>query len=145
MANNRERWVRWLVVVDTTVIALGFFMVLLPEPNRQLFNAILFGMLDGPAAFGPEAVRYIKFVYAVLGAVLIGWGVALMLVTLRGFRRGDPEAWWTVTLSVVAWCVPDTTFSLASGFWQNAVLNAGFALAYAVPLVATRPGRFRSS
>lgn len=145
MAKDREVWVRWLVVVDAMVIALGLFMVLLPEPNRQLFNAILFGTFDGPAAFGPEAVRYMKFVYAVLGAVLIGWGTALMVVLLRGFRGGDPEAWWTVTLSVVAWCVPDTVFSLVSGFWQNAVLNAGFVVAFAVPLIATRPGHLQVS
>ena len=27
--------------------------------------------------------------------------------------------------TVAAWFIPDTTFSLWSGFWQNAVLNRG--------------------
>jgi hypothetical protein len=38
--------------------------------------------------------------------------------------------------------VPDTTVSLWTGLWPNAVLNTVFGLAFAVPLVATR-GSFR--
>jgi integral membrane sensor domain MASE1 len=34
--------------------------------------------------------------------------------------------------------VPDTLYSLASGFWPNAVLNSVFALVFALPLWATR-------
>ena len=34
--------------------------------------------------------------------------------------------------------MPDTLYSLLSGFWPNAVLNAGFALLFAVPLLALR-------
>ena len=33
--------------------------------------------------------------------------------------------------------VPDTLYSLTSGFVGNAVLNVGFALLFAVPLAAT--------
>jgi hypothetical protein len=33
--------------------------------------------------------------------------------------------------------VPDTAFSLGTGFWQNAVLNAVFVVLFAVPLAAT--------
>lgn len=43
-----------------------------------------------------------------------------------------------LVISLVAWFVPDTLYSLASGFWPNAVLNSVFALVFALPLWATR-------
>lgn len=46
--------------------------------------------------------------------------------------------WNLIALSVAAWFVPDTSYSLLSGFWQNAVLNTVFAGLFAIPLWATR-------
>jgi hypothetical protein len=34
--------------------------------------------------------------------------------------------------------VPDTAFSLWSGYWQNAALNAAFVALFVPPLVALR-------
>jgi hypothetical protein len=42
-----------------------------------------------------------------------------------------------VAVSIAAWFVPDTAFSLWTGYWQNAVLNGVLALAFAIPLAAT--------
>jgi hypothetical protein len=36
--------------------------------------------------------------------------------------------------SALAWFIPDTSYSLISGFWQNAVLNLAFAMLFALPL-----------
>ena len=52
------------------------------------------------------------------------------------------EGWNLIATPVVAWFIPDTAFSLWTGFWQNAVLNAVFALLFAIPLIATK-GRVR--
>jgi hypothetical protein len=35
------------------------------------------------------------------------------------------------TVSLAAWLIPDTTLSLWSGFWQNAVLNVVLAILFA--------------
>ena len=53
------------------------------------------------------------------------------------FRRGAREAWLIVAVSVAVWFVADTGVSLATGFWQNAVLNTVIAILFAVPLAAT--------
>jgi hypothetical protein len=50
---------------------------------------------------------------------------------------GSRLGWRIVAFSAAAWFVPGTTFSLWSGFWQNAVLNAAFAVLFLVPLAAT--------
>jgi hypothetical protein len=130
-----EFWRRWLVVATCAVMALGAAMVVLPQPVQQFFNLVLSGTAAPPSFLGPDAVHYVTFVYAVLGAVMFGWG-ALLLMVLRGpFRRGDRDAWWMVAVSVALWFVPDTVYSLWSGYWQNAVLNLGFGVAFGAGLV----------
>ena len=42
-----------------------------------------------------------------------------------------------LAVSLIAWYLPDTVYSLVSGFWQNAVLNTGMLALFAIPLVAT--------
>jgi len=129
-------WWRWLVSVTAGLLLFGAAMVLLPVPMQRLFNALYFGSPEGNPAFGP-ATGYLRFAFAVLGAVIMGWA-ACFLVILRGpFRRGSRDAWLAFALALAVWFVPDTAFSLWSGFWQNAVLNAGFALLFAIPLAAT--------
>ena len=98
---------------------------------------LVYSDADRIAAFGPEAVAYIALVHAVLGAVMFGWGVALLLIVRGLFARGAIEGWQIVAVSVAAWFVPDTAFSLWSGFWQNALLNVVFIILFAVPLAAT--------
>ena len=75
------------------------------------------------AAAVAVAIAYVEFAYGVLGAVLIGW-MAMVIALVRGpLRRGEPIAWTMLATSTSIWFVIDPAFSLAMGFWQNAVLN----------------------
>lgn len=89
-------------------------------------------------SFGVDQVRYISLVHAVIGGVMVGWGAALFYVTRVLLAGGVRAGWNLITLSVAAWFVPDTAYSLHSGFWQNALLNVAFLMLFAVPLWATR-------
>ena len=130
-------WWRWLIVVTFGVLLFGIGMVVAPAFTRHLFGLLLFSSSESLSTFGAPAVAYITLIHGVLGAVMFGWGVALLFVLLGPFRRGSRESWLTLTVSLLAWFVPDTMFSLWSGFWQNAALNAIFAVLFAVPLGAT--------
>jgi hypothetical protein len=130
-------WWLWLVVVSGGVVATGLVMVLAPGLTRRLFSLLVFASLDTIDGFGAPAPAYVALTHGVLGAVMVGWGAALVLILLGPFRRGSREAWFTCTVSLAAWFVSDTMVSLASGFWQNAVLNAVLAILFAVPLAAT--------
>lgn len=101
---------------------------------------LVYSDTDRIASFGQEAASYISLAHAVLGGVMVGWGVALILVVRMLFAAGHRAGWNIVALSVAAWFVPDTAYSLASGYWQNAVLNLAFVALFAVPLIATRKG-----
>ena len=87
--------------------------------------------------FDQAAVAYITFITAVLGAVMVGWGTILLFVLFGPFRRRHKEGWRMLAASLLAWFIPDTAFSLWSGFWQNAVLNCVMAGLFVIPLAET--------
>jgi len=118
-------------------MVFGLALVLLPGLARAGFSLLVYAAPGRLGAFGTEAVAYISLVHAVLGGVMFGWGIALLLVVRGPFARGEREGWQIVFVSVGAWFVSDTAFSLWSGFWQNAVLNLVFIVLFAVPLAAT--------
>lgn len=130
-------WRWWLGVVAVAALAFGLSLAALPDAMARLFGGLYLSEPGAIAAFGADAAAYVKFVTAVMGAVMAGWAAALLLVVVFMFRPGRPDAWWLVAISVLVWFVPDTAYSLYSGFWQNAVFNV-FALAvFVVPLAAT--------
>ena len=137
MTRSTRFWWRWLIAVTVGVILFGLGMVLAPSLTRQSFSLLLLSSSDGIDSFVAPAVAYVTLLHAVLGAVMFGWGIALLFIVLGPFRRGSSEAWLTLTVSLVAWFVPDTVFSMWSGFWPNAALNAVFIVLFAIPLSAT--------
>ncbi len=130
-------WWRWLVAVTLGLTLFGISMILMPGLTRQFFSLLVYSSSQHISALGEPAVAYIALMHGVLGAVMFGWGVALLIVLFGSFRRGEREGWRILTISLTAWVLPDTVFSLWSGFWQNAVLNLFLALLFAIPLAAT--------
>ncbi|MFL1463294.1 hypothetical protein ACI6QG_13900 [Roseococcus sp. DSY-14] len=117
-------------------LAFGLALLLLPGPTQAAFNGLLFGQAALPAALAPAA-GYIRFLYAVLGAVIAGWALTLLLLPLRR----DRAAWRAAMAGWALWFALDSAASLLLGFWPNALLNAGFFLLVAVPLWRLRPRR----
>jgi hypothetical protein len=136
-SDRRAFWFRWLLVAAAGLTLFGLSMLLAPGVTRQFFSLLIYSSAESIDSFGQSQVAYVTLVHAVLGAVMLGWGVLMLYVIVGPFRRGAKEGWRMLAVSVTAWFVPDTLFSLASGFWQNAVLNAGLAVVFAVPLVAS--------
>lgn len=131
-------WWWWLLVVTCGVIAVGAFFILSPEMARHVFSLLYYRSSIALDDFQGEAVRYITFAHGILGAVMIGWGVALLLVLLGPLRQAHAHAWRTFVVSLAIWFVVDSGFSLWSGYWQNAILNSGIALLFLPGLVGTR-------
>ncbi|MFM8520284.1 MAG: hypothetical protein ACKOB2_07820 [Solirubrobacterales bacterium] len=126
----------WLAVVTVGVIAFGLLLVIAPGVGRQGFSLLVFSSADRISEFGSEAASYIELAHAVMGSVMGGWGVALLLVLRGPMKRNLTEGLKIFAVSLVAWFIPDTIFSIASGFWENAVQNVVFAVLFAVPLTA---------
>lgn len=134
LQNRTKFWHGWLMVMSAAVMVFGSLMMLAPELTRNLFSVLLYsasGRIDG---LDPEAVRYITLAHGVLGAVMFAWGLAIFLILSGVFRRERRKAWNIIALSLAAWYLPDTLFSLWTGFWQNALLNTVLAALFALPL-----------
>lgn len=124
----------WVVVV---VGSIGALMVLARRTTARAFELLVFGGAESVVSDGAE--DYVSFVYAVLGAVMIGWMTALAPIVRGPLRRREPWAWSTVTTSLVVWFAIDSTISVTAGFAENALLNLAFVTAFAVPLAMIRP------
>lgn len=131
-------WISWLYAVAGSVVLFGLVLVVAPELARQGFSLLVYSSATTIDAFGQEPVRYISLTHAVIGGVMVGWGTALLYVIRSLLSKGSRIGWNLVALSVAAWFVPDTGYSLWSGFWQNALLNVVFVSLFAFPLWATR-------
>jgi hypothetical protein len=134
-------WLAWLQVALVLLMAASLVPVFFPGFARAAFAWLVYADLNRLAAFPPEAVRYATFLHAVLGAVMFGWAVLLFLIVRGPLAAGSRRSWQAVMASLVAWFVPGTLFSIASGVWQNVVLNLLFMAAYAAPLAATYPSQ----
>jgi hypothetical protein len=135
--SNFNFWQRWLVIVSAGVMLYGISMVLAPDLLRQFFSLLAYGSPSTISSFGAEAAHYIALAHAVMGSVMFGWGAMMMFNLFNQFRPGNQPAWLTIAIPLAAWFIPDTLFSLWSGFWQNAALNLAFAILFAIPLAAT--------
>jgi hypothetical protein len=136
--DNFNFWWRWLVVADMVVILFGFSMILASDLLMQFFSLVFYASPLALSSFQAEAVAYIRFAHGIMGAVMVGWGTALMFALFSQFRNREYMGWLTITVSMSVWFLTDTTFSIWSGFWQNAIPNLGFAVLFAIPLAATR-------
>lgn len=130
-------WWRWLVLILIGVGLFGLSMVLLPDVIAAFFNWMIFSGARSGVQFSPEVAHYIKFVYGVLGAVMLGWAITLLYVVFGEFRRGEPRGWNAVAVSVVTWFVVDSIFSWSMGFIENVIFNILFFVLLAIPLAAT--------
>lgn len=125
-------------MVTGGVVLFGALLLLAPGLTRQLFSLLLYGAQGRLDEFPAQARAYVTLTHGVLGAVMLAWGLLMLMLLFGPIRRRSGEAWRMLLVSLLAWFVPDTLYSLWSGFWQNAVLNLGFALLYAAALIATR-------
>jgi hypothetical protein len=132
-----------LLTVIVGLAVFGAALVLLPGTVTRLFAWIAYGSAERVVAFGPDAVAYVQLVHAILGAMTLGWALTLLAVVAWFWRLNPARAWLAVAAPAAAWFVLDTGYSLASGFWRNAVFNAAFALAFALPLARLWSGRAR--
>jgi hypothetical protein len=130
-------WRRWLIVVTGAVIVYGFGLMLFSAAMQNLFVALFFPTMI-PADLAGEAVGdYLHLVHGVLGAVIVGWMITLLALLITAFNEGQRSTWIILALSIGAWFVIDSGFSLLIGVPAHALFNVGFLILFVIPLAAT--------
>jgi hypothetical protein len=128
-------WRRWLEIGLILLMVASLLPVLAPDVARGAFGLLVYADADRLATFAAEPMRYASFLHGVLGAVMFGWAVSLFLLVRGASPDGRGGGWQAAAASLVAWFVPGTLFSIASGVWLNVALNLLFLAAFGLPLV----------
>lgn len=136
--SSRNLWCNALLGAIGLIVLLSLLMITPPYPSIQYFNFILFGQTGFPGSMSQEGVSYIKFIYAVLGCVMIGWMVPLIYLVHGPLRAGSTVAWKVTAISIGVWFVIDSAVSILLGYWQNAVSNVSLTVLIAIPLLMIR-------
>jgi hypothetical protein len=131
-------WSVWLQAAAALVMALCAALLLAPSLGLAIFSTVYFLQPEFPVPV-PQAVdAYIRFMHGILGAVMLGWMVAVIALARGPFVAGQRHAWNTIAASVGVWFLIDASYSALHGVWGNVALNVATAAMFALPLIGSR-------
>ncbi len=115
----------WFQIV--TVILIGFGLLY-----------VFFGLkiFSNNAKLIPHNVL-LDWESALYGAIMLGWGVTLLLVGRIAFRQQNKELKQTLLIGLATWLAVEAAASAWYGVWFNVGVDAGVLLLFAVPLLAS--------
>ena len=127
----------WLKSASVITILTGVICALASHPSTQGIWLFLFDVLKcppdaDPASFNPDA----RAVNAVLGGVLVGWGLLMFFLSDERLMADSPAVPRLMTIALLAWFAVDSLGSWAAGLPGNIVLNVAFLLMFLPPLVS---------
>ncbi len=74
---------------------------------------------------------------ALYGAIMLGWGVTLLLVGRIAFRQQNKELKQALLIGLTTWLAVEAAASAWYGVWFNVGVDAGVLLLFAVPLLVS--------
>jgi hypothetical protein len=127
----------WLKVTALLVGSFGpvfFLATMVPtvEPARLTLD-LLSWPLDGTTSFASPDIRFLS---ALTGGFLLGWGVMIWSLAVRVHDLAPEPVRKTVLVSLLAWFCLDSAGSILSGNVSNAVFNIVVLLMAVGPLWA---------
>jgi uncharacterized BrkB/YihY/UPF0761 family membrane protein len=132
-------WRRWLLAVGVIITAIGAVIALLSwSPVFSIFNWLVDNTF-WPGALPSTGIQsYQLWVYGMLGATMVGWGIFFTYIIIYPLVRKEAWAWDCIALGVAAWFVIDTAVSAYVGAYFNLAINLLLLALVALPLAATR-------
>ncbi len=130
-----EQTIMFLKVASAIVIAFGLIVALAAYPATAGLAGFLIDLIYWPVDGAQNLTNLsTRFICAVSGGIMVGWGVLLWLITTRLYPH-DPELARTLILwSIGTWFVVDSLGSFVVGAPLNAALNLLFVFAFYWPL-----------
>lgn len=133
-------WQKWLVGIASLLILLGLDMVFFH--NTPLFDALFNRQIDhvfwGTAVPASAFQLFQGWIYGVLGATSVGWGIFIIFIAQVPFRQRQSWAWACMAWGIGSWFVLDTAVSLFYHVTFNALFNTFFFILAILPLIFTR-------
>jgi hypothetical protein len=132
---NKFYW-NWLMIVVVFIGVFGLSTTIFPDIIRKFFGWMVYNDIFAINNLSDIPKNYISLSHAVFGSVMFGWSISMIFNLMTTFRDYTKQSFFAFLIPVLCWFMPDTAYSLASGFWQNAVFNLVFLLMLGIPLLA---------
>lgn len=72
---------------------------------------------------------------ALYGAIMMGWGVTLLMVGRIAFSRNDKELMKAMLYGIVLWLIVEGLFSAYLGVWFNVGVDIGVLVLFSFPII----------
>jgi hypothetical protein len=127
----------WLRAASAVTILTGVICALASHSSTgglwlYLFDVLKWPIDGDPAVFNADT----RAVNAVLGGVMVGWGLLMFLLSNERLMKAAPAVPRLMTISLVAWFAVDSLGSWAAGLPGNIALNFLFLAMFLPPLVS---------
>jgi hypothetical protein len=127
----------WLKTASVITIITGVICALASHPSTQGIWLFLFDVLKWPADADPASFNAdARAVNAVLGGVMVGWGLLMFFLADQRLMAVAPAVPRLMMIALLAWFAVDSLGSWAAGLRGNIVLNVAFLLMFLPPLVS---------
>ena len=115
---NQKSLRRWFSIVSIILVLFGvvyafFGLGILPVEKSVLLNW--------------ESALY--------GAIMMGWGITLLLIGRLAFRRNDTELMKILLYGIIVWLVVEALFSAYLGVWFNIGVDIVVLGLFSFPLI----------
>jgi len=138
--NKFEFWQKWFFVTTLIVIVYGLGLAFFGQTD--FFNYLLNNQINtafwGTTQATEDILKFQRFIYGVLGAVVAGWGIVLAFVASYPFKKEEKWVWISLVLGMCVWYITDTGFSVYYKAYSNALINTLLLIIVGIPLILTR-------
>ena len=125
------------IAAGALLIGPGLLMILAPvTPTLGLVERFLdlaHQPLDGAQAIAGDAAFLLN---AILGGVLVGFGLMIWLAAERVYRNDPALGRSLILIPLFGWFISDSLGSVIAGAWFNTVLNTAILAIFIAPLAA---------
>lgn len=128
-------WQKWLNAWALLVTVFGLVLAGGAFATTDGLTAALFALFGNPLPVDIDAHH--RFAIGLMGAVTMGWGLTYWTAFKALFALEPATAapiWRSLLFAGMVWFVIDSTISIATGFWMNAVSNTFLIIMLMIPL-----------
>ncbi|MFM5915699.1 MAG: hypothetical protein ACKOPR_13340 [Chakrabartia godavariana] len=126
----------WLTLWAWGVVIFGLALAAFALPATEAPGRLMFDILGNSVPADPDA--HLRFAVGLMGCVTMGWGVTFLAAFRAAWALPAGQArpiWRLIVTGALAWFIPDSLLSVATGFALNAVSNTVLLALLLVPLM----------
>jgi len=138
-------WQKWLVIINCIGILVGFLFPFISKVNfiAKGYNQALAEAFFRQNTLPEDVLVYNQWVWAMLGAVIMGWSICMLFIALFPFKKREKWAWLCIGISLIVTFILDIGFSVYFNFYAEIIIALSWFLPGIIPIIATHKNFFK--